>query len=193
MNIQAAVLNESTGMVELKNYYFKGGNDQRQGVEFELTGRVVENVEVILGYSYIDARYIEHTTFVPGSSPNNTPNHTFNAYLNYSFTENAVRGLSVGAGFYYIGDRYYNDWTQKNVAYHGIQPNLKPWKNKAYSLLNAQVGYDFRYLKNEVLSSFNVRLYANNLLNTIGYDAYRTSFINQINPRNFSIQINYRF
>lgn len=193
MNIQAAILNEGTGMVELQSYYFKGGNDQRQGVELELTGRPIENLDVIIGYSYIDAKFLDHTTFVPGSSPNNTPNHTFNAYVNYAFTKTAVRGLSIGAGFYYIGDRYYNDWTQSNVQFHGIQPNLEPWKNKAYSILNAQIGYDFRYLDVKVLKNFTARVHANNLMNTIGYDAYRTSFINQITPMNFSFQLNYRF
>lgn len=193
MNIRAAILNESTGVVELQNYYFKGGNDQRQGVELELTGRPIENLDVILGYSYIDARYVQHTTFVPGSSPNNTPNHTLNAYVNYNFTKTAVRGLSIGASFYYIGARYYNDWTQSNVQYHGITPNLEPWKNKAYSLLNVQIGYDFKYLKNEVLNNFNVRLLGNNLMNSIGYDAYRTSFINRVTPISFAMQLNYRF
>ncbi len=193
MNIRAAVLNEGTGVVELQNYYFKGGNDQRQGIEVELTGRPIENLDVIVGYSYIDARYMDHTTFVPGSSPNNTPNHTFNAYVNYNFTKTAVRGLSIGASFYYIGARYYNDWTQSNVQYHGIQPGVEPWKNKAYSLLNVQIGYDFKYLKNEVLNNFNVRLLGNNLMNSIGYDAYRTSFINRVTPINFAVQLNYKF
>ena len=193
MNIQAAVLNELTGVVELQSYYFKGGNDQRQGVEIELTGRPTDNLDIILGYSYIDARYLEHTTFVPGSSPNNTPKHTFNAYVNYNFTKTALRGLSIGASYYYVGDRYYNDWTQSNVQYHGIQPNLEPWKNKAYSMFNMQLGYDFKYLKNDVLNNFNIRLLANNIFNSIGYDAYRTSYINRITPRNFAVQLNYRF
>src|SRR5690606_804504 len=50
-------------------FYQKGGNDQRQGIEVELTGRVLQNLEVITGYSYIDAQYKEHTSFVYGSAP----------------------------------------------------------------------------------------------------------------------------
>nr|WP_299202244.1 TonB-dependent siderophore receptor [uncultured Brumimicrobium sp.] len=193
MNIQAAIENPNTGVIELQNYYFKGGNDERQGVEVELVGRVLENLELIVGYSYIDAQFKEHTTFVPGSSPNNTPSHTLNAYINYSFANEALKGLSVGAGFYYLGERPYNDWTQGNVAFHGITPNLEPWNNKAYSLLNAQVNYDFKHISNPTLKNFNVRLLANNIMNTVGYDAYRTRFINRVNPRNFSVVIGYRF
>lgn len=193
MNMRAAELNPVTGLVELQTYYFKGGNDTRNGVEIELTGRILPNLELILGYNYIDARYKEHTTFVPGSEPNNTPHTTINAYVNYVFITKALRGLSVGAGYYYLGDRYYNDWTQSNVQFHGITPNLEPWKNKAYALINAQVAYDMRYLQNETLQKFNVRLLINNLTNEVGYDAYRTSFINRINPRNFAAVVSYRF
>ena len=64
---------------------------------------------------------------------------------------------------------------------------------KAYSLLNAQVNYDFKHISNPTLKNFNVRLLANNIMNTVGYDAYRTRFINRVNPRNFSVVIGYRF
>ncbi len=193
MNIQAALENPITGAIELQTYYFQGGNDERTGLEVELSGRILKNLEVIIGYSYIDAQYKEHTTFVPGSSPNNTPKHTANAYINYSFETKALRGLSIGASYFYLGERPYNDWTQGNVSFHGITPALKPWDNKAYSLLNAQIAYDFKYAKNEVLNNFDVRLLANNILDEVGYDAYRTNFINRINPRNFAFSVSYRF
>ncbi|WP_158276192.1 TonB-dependent receptor plug domain-containing protein [Brumimicrobium oceani] len=193
MNIQAAKENPVTGLIELQNYYFQGGNDERKGVEIELVGRLLENLELIIGYSYIDAQYKEHTTFVPGSSPNGTPDHTLNVYLNYSFENQALKGLSLGAGFYYLGERPYNDWTQSNVDFHGISPNVEPWNNKAYSLLNAQVNYDFKNVKDKTLQNFNVRILANNIMNTVGYDAYRTRFINRVTPRNFAIVIGYKF
>merc|ERR1711977_432521 len=63
-------------------YYQQGGNDQRQGVEIELTGRPLENLELIAGYAYIDADYKDHTSFVYNSAPLNTPEHTFNFYAN---------------------------------------------------------------------------------------------------------------
>jgi iron complex outermembrane receptor protein len=193
MNIQAALENPITGAIELQTYYFQGGNDERKGLEVELVGRILPNLEVIIGYSYIDAQFKEHTTFVPGSSPNNTPKHTANAYVNYSFKGKTLRGLSIGASYFYLGARPYNDWTQSNVIFHGITPNLKPWDNKAYSLLNAQIAYDFKYSKNETLNNFDVRFLANNILDAVGYDAYRTSYINRINPRNFAFSVVYRF
>ncbi|MAZ26035.1 MAG: TonB-dependent siderophore receptor [Cytophagaceae bacterium] len=166
-------------------FYQKGGNDQRQGIEVELTGRILENLEVITGYSYIDAQYLEHTSFVYGSAPLNTPKHTFNAYVNYTFTGN-LDGLSLGGGAYYTGERPINDWSAGPVTHEGIVPNQEPFYVGAYTLVNAQVNYKFD-------KSWGVRILANNLFDTIGYNAYRTRFINQTDPRTFAAVLNYSF
>ncbi|GAB3823636.1 TonB-dependent receptor [Pontibacter rugosus] len=185
MNLQAFMVDEN-GTVLPTGYYIKGGNDERKGVEVELTGRVLENLEVVMGYAYIDAEYKEHTTFVPGSAPNNTPKHTFNAYASYTLLNGALKGLNFGAGAYYLGERPYNDWTQPGVQYHNIDPNTAPWNNKAYTIVNAQVGYDF-------LKHWGVRALFNNIFDEVGYDAYRSNFIDRIQPRNVSGVVTYRF
>ncbi|MCF1191179.1 TonB-dependent receptor [Mangrovimonas sp. AS39] len=166
-------------------YYQKGGNDQRQGIEVELTGRVLENLEVIAGYSYIDAQYKEHTAFVSGSAPLNTPKHTANLYGNYQF-RGALEGFSIGAGAYYTGERPINDWSSGAVTHEGIVPGQKPFNVDAYTLVNLQAGY-------RINNHWNVRLLFNNVFNEIGYNAYRTSFINQTDPRNFSGVLTYQF
>lgn len=166
-------------------YYQKGGNDQRQGVELEFTGRLLENLELIAGYSYIDAQYKEHTSFVYGSAPLNTPKHTFNFYTNYTF-QHALQGLHIGARIYYIGDRPINDWSSGAVTHEGIVPNMKPFDVKSYTEVNAQLGYHFN-------EKWNMRLLVNNILDKVGYNAYRTSYINQTTPRNFAVAVDYNF
>lgn len=166
-------------------FYQKGGNDQRQGIEVELTGRVLENLEVITGYSFIDAQYLEHTSFVYGSAPLNTPKHTFNAYANYLF-RGGLEGLSLGAGAYYTGERPINDWSSGAVTHQGIVPNQEPFFVDAYTLVNVQAGYKFN-------NHWSARVIANNILNTIGYNAYRTSYINQTDPRTFAGVLSYAF
>ncbi|WP_299759099.1 TonB-dependent receptor [uncultured Pontibacter sp.] len=104
MNLKAFAVDENGTVLET-GYYIKGGNDERKGVEVELTGRVLENLEIVTGYAYIDAQYKDHTTFVPGSAPNNTPKHTFNAYANYTISHGLLQGLNFGAGAYYLGER----------------------------------------------------------------------------------------
>lgn len=166
-------------------FYEKGGNDQRQGLEVELTGRVLENLEVITGYSYIDAQYLEHTSYVYGSAPLNTPKHTFNVYANYLF-RGALDGFSLGAGAYYTGARPINDWSAGAVTHEGIVPGQEPFDVEAYTLVNLQVGY-------KINQHWQLRLLANNLFDEIGYNAYRTRFINQTDPRSFAAVVKYSF
>lgn len=166
-------------------YYQKGGNDERKGIEVELTGRLLENLEVITGYSYIDAQYKEHTSYVYGSAPLNTPKHTFNAYANYRFKEK-LKGLSIGAGVYFTGERPINDWSSGAVTHEGIVPNQKPFIVDAYTQVNAQVAY-------RINSHWNFRVLVNNVFDEIGYNAYRTRYINQTDPRNFAGVLSYSF
>src|SRR5690554_730083 len=166
-------------------YYTQGGNDQRQGVEVELTGRPIPNLELIGGYSYIDAQYKDHTSYVYGSAPLNTPKHTFNAYANYWF-KHYLKGFSMGAGVYYTGERPINDWSKGPVTHQGIVPNQKPFDVGAYTLVNFQASY-------RIDEHWSVQFVANNVFDTIGYNAYRTRYINQTNPRSFAGVVRYRF
>lgn len=170
---------------EETGYYAKGGNDERKGVEVELSGRVLDNLEVITGYSYIDAQYKEHTSYVYGSAPLNTPKHTFNIYANYSFKQQ-LEGLSVGGGVYYTGERPINDWSSGAVTHQGIVPNQEPFNVEAYTQVNAQVAYTLN-------NHWNFRVLVNNVFDSIGYNAYRTSYINQTDPRNFAGILTYKF
>ncbi|WP_224999582.1 TonB-dependent receptor [Cesiribacter sp. SM1] len=184
MNLQAVELDENGVLVYLP-YYIQGGNDERKGVEVELLGRVMDNLELVAGYSYIDAQYKEHTTYVEGSAPLNTPKHTANLWANYTIKTSLFRGVTLGAGAYYIGERPINDWTKEQVEYHGITPGLKPFNVKAYTLVNASVAYQIK--------DISVRLLFNNIFDEVGYNAYRTSFINPVDPRNFAGVLTYRF
>lgn len=170
---------------EETGYYAKGGNDERKGIEIELSGRILDNLEVITGYSYIDAQYKEHTSYVYGSAPLNTPKHTFNIYANYSFTQQ-LQGLSVGGGVYYTGARPINDWSSGAITHQGIVPNQKPFNVEAYTQVNTQVAYNLD-------NHWNFRVLVNNIFDSIGYNAYRTSYINQTDPRNFAGVLTYKF
>ena len=165
-------------------YYQKGGNDERKGVEVELIGRILPNLEVVAGYAHIDAQYKEHTSYYEGSAPLNTPRHTANGWVNYIVNQGPLRGLNLGAGAYYISDRPVNDWST-TVTHEGIVPNQKPFDIDAYTVVNAYAGYS--------ISNYGIRLLFNNIFDQVGYNAYRTRFINQTDPRNFAAVVTYRF
>ncbi|MDO5656631.1 MAG: TonB-dependent receptor [Flavobacteriaceae bacterium] len=182
MIMQDVGLNEE-GNLEFLPWYIKGGDDIRQGVEFELIGRVSNQWEFMAGFSRLYANYQNSTRFVDGSRPNNTPKNVANLWSNYIFDDGFLKGVNIGAGIYHLGARPYNDYVF--TAYHGITPGLVPWENKAYTTLNAQIGYS--------RESFGIKLFLNNLWDEIGYNAYRNQYINRIDPRNFAVQINYKF
>ncbi|WP_410220202.1 TonB-dependent siderophore receptor [Pedobacter sp.] len=171
--------NQTTG------YYFKAGDLVRDGIEAELNGRVLENLTVMLGYAYLDARYKNSPSYVNGSAPMNAPNHTGNAWVQYVFNEGSLKNLSLSAGFYYVGKRPVNEYSLTPDG-HGNYGGTAPFDMPAYSTLNAQLGYKMK--------RFDIKLFLNNLTDEVGLNSYfRGGYINQIDPRNYAAALSYRF
>lgn len=182
-NLSYTIYDEET----LQDTGFKGkaGNLKRSGIETELSGRILENLQVILGYSYLDAQYEDSPAYQDGSAPMNTPRHTANGWIQYAFHKGTLKGLSAAVGVYYIGDRPVNDWSLKMDG-HGSMTGKKPFDMPAYTTVNAQLAYQ--------IGKFTTRVYLNNLFDAIGYNSYyRGGYINQIDPRNFSVLLSYNF
>lgn len=166
-------------------YYDNAGDLVRDGIEVELNGRILSNLQVMLGYAYVDPRYRNSPAFKEGSAPINTTKNTANAWLHYSVERGFLKGLSLGAGAYYVGKRPVNDYTIK-VAVHNTTPNVKPFDMPAYTTINAQVAYTFKHL--------TTRVFFNNIFDELGYSSYyRGGYINQIDPRNFAANLSYSF
>lgn len=170
-----------------ENLYGLAGNLKRQGVELDISGRPLSNVQVLLGYAYLDARYEDSPAYMEGSAPMNAPKHTANAWVQYKFqnTNSFVDGLSLSVGAYYVGKRPVNEYTKKTII-HNTTPGVKPFDMPEYTTLNAQVGYS--------LKRFDFRLFFNNITDEIGYNSYyRGGYINQIDPFNMAGQIVFKF
>jgi iron complex outermembrane receptor protein len=165
-------------------HYIKGGEDTRNGIEIELIGRVLPNLEIIGGYSYLDAKYKDHVSYYYNSSPINTPRHTANFWVRYNFKK-YVKGLSLGAGAYYLGERPHNVWA-RNYVHGGVVPGAKPFDLKAYTTVNIQASYKF----NDKLS---IDVFGNNVFNELGFNAYRTVYLNRIQPASFGTVLRYKF
>jgi len=168
-----------------ETFYFKAGSLLRDGIEAELNGRVLENLTVMLGYAYLNARYEDSPSYVNGSAPMNAPKHTANAWVQYVFNQGALRNLSLSAGVYYVGDRPVNEYSLTPNG-HGEYYGTEPFNMPAYTTLNAQVGYKWR--------RFDAKVFVNNITNEIGLNSYfRGGFINQIDPRNAALSLSYKF
>ncbi|KUY30167.1 TonB-dependent siderophore receptor [Elizabethkingia ursingii] len=170
--------------------YGLAGNLRRKGLEVELIGRILPNLQIMSGWAYLDAQYEDSPAYVNGSAPMNSPKHTANAWLNYKFNQGILDGLDVGAGIYYVGKRPVDEWTQKTFTaghVNSVQPGARPFDMPEYTTVDAQVGYA---LKNGV----GLRVFFNNIFDSVGYSSYfRGGYIDQIQPRNFGVQLNYKF
>lgn len=171
--------NQTTG------YYYKAGDLVRDGIEVELNGRILNNLQVMLGYAYLDARYKNSPSYVEGSAPMNAPKHTANGWLYYTVDRGPLRGLSMGAGAYYVGKRPVNEYSLSPDG-HGNMGGVEPFDMPAYTTINAQLAYTY--------NKVTARVFFNNIFDEIGYNSYyRGGYINQVDPRNFAAQVSYRF
>lgn len=165
--------------------YGLAGNLKRKGVEVELAGRPFSELQIMLGYAYLDAFYEDSPAYMDGSAPSNAPKNTANAWVQYRFSKTALKGFSAGLGVYYVGDRPANEYT-KITAVHNTVPGLKYFDMPAYTTLNAQLGYQ--------MNKLDFKVFFNNITDAIGYNSYyRGGFINQIDPFNISAQLTFKF
>lgn len=165
--------------------YAKAGNLMRRGIETELTGRILENFQVIFGYAYLDAKYQDSPAYHEGSAPMNAPKHTANGWAHYTVNRGALKGLSLGLGGYYVGERPVNEYTYK-ATHTNTTPNVKPFDLDAYTTVNAQIAYAF--------DKFQIRGLFNNIFNSMGYTSYyRGGYINPTDPFNAAAVVSYRF
>jgi iron complex outermembrane receptor protein len=187
-NLSYEILNGNNGT----GTYALAGELKRRGMEVELIGKILPNLQIMTGWAYVDAQYQDSPSFVNGSAPINTPKHSANGWLNYKFNQGILEGLDVGAGIYYVGIRPVDDYKQiytTAVGGHinGTQPGEKPFNMPDYTTVDAQVGYKFK-------NGLGLRVFLNNIFDSVGYNSYfRGGYIDQIQPRNFSAQINYKF
>jgi iron complex outermembrane receptor protein len=142
------------------------------------------------GWAYLDAQYQDSPAYINGSRPMNAPKHTANAWLNYKFNRGILDRVDIGAGIYYVGKRPVDEWTQKTFTaghINSVKAGDKPFDMPEYTTVDAQVGYS---LKN----GMGVRVFFNNIFDSVGYSSYfRGGYIDQIQPRNFAVQVNYKF
>lgn len=166
-------------------FYGLAGNLKRKGIEAELVGKILPELEIMAGYSYLDAQYKKSPSYVDGSAPIMTAKHTANGWVNYTFRNGILKGLNFGGGIYYVGKRPSNDHVLRAGIIHNTDAT-KPLDFNAYTTINAQIGYIYK--------NIGIKVFANNLGNSIGYSAYyRGGFINRTDPRNFAVQVNYKF
>jgi len=95
-----------------------------QGGEISISGQPTEGMNVIAGYAFVDAEI--GTGNNSSNRPRNVAENTFNLWTSYEVQGGDFEGLGLGAGAFYVGDRYGDDTnTYKLDAYTVV--DLSAW------------------------------------------------------------------
>jgi iron complex outermembrane recepter protein len=130
------------------NFLYQGGLENSQGVEAEFFFSPTRNLELVAGYSYVDAMVVSDPQ-VPdneGWRLQNVPLHHFTAWGRYGFSEGALSGLRVGAGVVSVSQAYATDGFSNRF-----------YVNPGYTAVDGMVQYDFRAFERPVAAVLNVK------------------------------------
>lgn len=163
------------------------GQTTSDGVELDITAHPLRGLDVTAGYSYNNMRYTKTDTttgsFVEGERLVNTPAHTANATVFYTFTSDKLKGLKVGATFLYIGER--NAGWNNQYKLNNYPAWSRLFEVGGYATLDLSAGYSWK--KISVLAKLS------NVTNTLNYLVHENYSVNPLPPRQFAATLSYRF
>jgi len=151
------------------------GADQSRGIELDVSGYVLPNLQMSASYAYTNAIIKEDENLaLIGERKEAAPINSANLWAKYDFENTVLPGVSFGAGIQYSGDKL--GWYDRNL----VLPD--------YTVVDAAL----YYRPNAYSVEFTLKV--NNLLNT----TYWTGAINNTRvfpgvPRNFMFVTAYKF
>ena len=81
------------------------GEQKSRGVELDVKGNILPGWDMIASYAYTDAKISKDNSFPVDNRLNNVPFNTVSLWTNYEFQQNALKGLEIGAGLFFVDDR----------------------------------------------------------------------------------------
>ncbi|GGB25518.1 TonB-dependent receptor [Mucilaginibacter rubeus] len=161
------------------------GETKSDGVELDIAGHPVKGLDVLAGYSYTNAKYTKTGTAlgsnIAGQPLLNTPKHTANTSIFYTFYNGDLKGFKVGASVYYLGDR-----VAGNTNTVGQAQTISRLVNvPGFTTVDASVGYTYK--KISIIGKIS------NIGNVLNYNVHENYSINPIPPRQFLTTLSYKF
>lgn len=86
-------------------YSVATGKQRSQGIEFDISGRILPGWDIIANYAYIDARIKDDLLFRVGSRVSNSALNQGSLWTTYFFQEGVVKGFGAGVGMFAQGKR----------------------------------------------------------------------------------------
>ncbi|WP_372482959.1 TonB-dependent siderophore receptor [Elizabethkingia anophelis] len=161
------------------------GKMRSRGIELDITGNPSKNLSLIGGISYNNSVYLDtpdNFGYVENQRIVRTPATTANLSAFYTLAK-YIKGLKIGASFYYIGDRLagWNDTKATNNSRNGVS---RIFTLKDYTTFALSMGYDWK--------KFSIQAKVNNLFDTVNYNVHENYSVNSIAPRNYYFTLTYR-
>ncbi|AVH69211.1 TonB-dependent siderophore receptor [Nostoc sp. 'Lobaria pulmonaria (5183) cyanobiont'] len=97
--------NVSTDDPNNLGFSIQTGEQRSRGIEFNIGGEILPGLNVIAGYSYIDAQITKDNVFPVGNRLNDVPYNSFNLWTTYQIQQGSLQGLGFGLGLFYVGER----------------------------------------------------------------------------------------
>ncbi|OYX84700.1 MAG: TonB-dependent siderophore receptor [Flavobacteriales bacterium 32-34-25] len=153
--------------------YFQDGAQNNEGFEAEIIANPIQGLNIIAGYSYVEADLLKGDINTVGYRPTSAGAYnTANLWASYRFQENALRGFGLGFGGNYSGE---NKVTNSLATGTFTIPE--------YTVMNGSIFYGN--------DKFNLTLKIDNIANVDTYDGWST--IHPRNMRNASASFSYKF
>jgi len=86
-------------------YQVAAGEVRSRGIDLQLTGQLSDQIRVIGAYAYVDAEVTKDNTLASGGRLLNVPEHSGSLLGVYEFLDGGLRGLELGGGVNYVGER----------------------------------------------------------------------------------------
>lgn len=98
--------NVTTTDPDNSDFSIQTGEQNSQGIELDISGEILPGWNIIAGYAYTDAQVTEDNTIPVGNRLFSAPENSFNLWTTYRIQQDGLKGLGVGLGFYYVGERF---------------------------------------------------------------------------------------
>jgi iron complex outermembrane recepter protein len=112
------------------------GTQQSRGVDVDLRMNPVEGLNILTGYDNNESKFLKANAGVQGKRPRGVPKNMSNLWVSYGFTEGALKGFGIGAGFNYTDNYYYDDANTLTIP--------------SYFLLKASLFYIYNNIKIDI-------------------------------------------
>ncbi|WP_175650059.1 TonB-dependent siderophore receptor [Pseudomonas sp. Marseille-P9899] len=87
------------------NYSIAAGEVRSRGLDLNIAGNLTPEWRVIGGYAYVDAEVTKDNRLPTGTRLANIPRNSFSLLNTYEFQDGVAKGLGLGVGVKYVGDR----------------------------------------------------------------------------------------